>query len=396
MKPKILIVAYAVSPEHGSEPGMAWNYLSFLSTHYNCFLIAEERKWRRYESAIIGLGVRVFWIDKKRNKFLRKLFPPSYYWFYQSWHRKAFELASRLHNVHDFDLFHQLNMVGFREPGYLWKFDKPFVWGPIGGFENTSLRLTPYLTFDQVLFVLGRNIFNLIDRKNLRVKLALNNASAVIVVGSHNYRLAKGIAPNARLLAGREVGLSSNISASFEINKGPLKVLWVGKFINVKNPQLALKIAKQSSSLIQFNFVGVGKLLPRLKNRYKSNNIHFTGGLSRGHVLELMKESDILLVTSLSDLTSTVVIEAIQSGLAIVCLDHMAYSDIIQQNGVKISPGRGLIRRFVESLELLDKDRSLLLTKQNVNRELWRELEWDQNYRVIQEAYEKSINGGSF
>ena len=34
-------------------------------------------------------------------------------------------------------MLHQLNMIGFREPGYLWKLSQengvPFVWGPIGG-----------------------------------------------------------------------------------------------------------------------------------------------------------------------------------------------------------------------------------------------------------------------
>jgi hypothetical protein len=26
-----------------------------------------------------------------------------------------------------------LNMIGYREPGYLWKLNVPFVWGPMGG-----------------------------------------------------------------------------------------------------------------------------------------------------------------------------------------------------------------------------------------------------------------------
>ena len=38
---------------------------------------------------------------------------------------------------HHIDIVHQLNMIGFREPGYLWKIeDKLFVWGPIGGLKQ--------------------------------------------------------------------------------------------------------------------------------------------------------------------------------------------------------------------------------------------------------------------
>ena len=41
----------------------------------------------------------------------------------------------------EIDLIHQLTSISFREPGFLWRLDKPFVWGPISGnVKNCIIR----------------------------------------------------------------------------------------------------------------------------------------------------------------------------------------------------------------------------------------------------------------
>ena len=39
---KILINAYACSPNWGSEPGMAWNWITNIAKHCKCFVITES------------------------------------------------------------------------------------------------------------------------------------------------------------------------------------------------------------------------------------------------------------------------------------------------------------------------------------------------------------------
>ena len=41
----VLINAYACSPNWGSEPGMAWNWISNLATYCNLFVITEG-EWK--------------------------------------------------------------------------------------------------------------------------------------------------------------------------------------------------------------------------------------------------------------------------------------------------------------------------------------------------------------
>ena len=40
-----------------------------------------------------------------------------------------------------FDLIHYVGMIGYREPGYLWKLGLPYVWGPVGGTNNAPQQL---------------------------------------------------------------------------------------------------------------------------------------------------------------------------------------------------------------------------------------------------------------
>ena len=142
-KLKLLISAYACCPNRGSEPGMGWNFVSGLSKFHEVHVITEQEKWevelKKYlkEYPELSKNLRFYFIRKKRGRKIRKIWPPSYYCFYRQWQKEAFKLAIKLDDKENFDLVHQLNMVGYREPGYLWKINKPFVWGPIGGLENS-------------------------------------------------------------------------------------------------------------------------------------------------------------------------------------------------------------------------------------------------------------------
>ena len=145
-KLKILISSYTCSPYRGSEPGVGWNFVKGLSKFHEVHVIVEKKKWKKdinnylNENPRLNENLKFYFLIKKRNKILRKLWPPSYYWFYKKWQKQAYKLGVELNEKENFDIIHQLTMVGYREPGYLWKIDKPFVWGPIGGLEITPWR----------------------------------------------------------------------------------------------------------------------------------------------------------------------------------------------------------------------------------------------------------------
>lgn len=181
---RVLVSAYTVSPYKGSEPGMGWRYLQAVAAENEVWAIVEEEKWRKdlekYCAENDDFMTKVHWIfiHKPRARWLRKIWPPSYYWFYRVWQWRAFKVAQKLHQVHQFDLAYQLTMTGFREPGYLWKLDCPFAWGPIGGNVNTDWRLLPLAGFSGAVEYTLRNIINWVHCHFLiRPRLAARKAA---------------------------------------------------------------------------------------------------------------------------------------------------------------------------------------------------------------------------
>ena len=172
-KLKLLISCYACSPVRGSEPGMGWSFVLGLSKQHEVHVIVEKEKWQKDIELFLeknkNENLKFYFIHKKRNRFLRKIWPPSYYWFYKIWQKEAFNLAKKLDKKYNFDAVHQLNMVGYREPGFLWKMDKPFVWGPIGGTEDVPWKLFSLFSFYGKIFYGGRNIINGFQKRFLKV-----------------------------------------------------------------------------------------------------------------------------------------------------------------------------------------------------------------------------------
>ena len=198
---KVLVSVYACSPSRGSEPGMGWNFLRLVARNREVWALVEEEKWRgdieKWLSEHLGemANVHFVFIRKPRCRWLRRIWPPSYYWFYRVWQWRAYRVARRLHAEVGFDCAHQLNMVGFREPGYLWKLPMPFIWGPIGGLDLTDWRLFGLLGFGGKIEFFCRNVINWCHAHFLRrPRLAAHRAAAsgaFICATGENAHLAK-------------------------------------------------------------------------------------------------------------------------------------------------------------------------------------------------------------
>ena len=112
---KVLVNCYACSPYQGSEPGMGWNFVKCLSRLHVLHIITElkfKADLDRYfeEHPEDKPFFQFYFIEKNRHKKLRKIWPPSYYWFYKAWQKKAYKLAMTLDEKENFDIIHQLNI----------------------------------------------------------------------------------------------------------------------------------------------------------------------------------------------------------------------------------------------------------------------------------------------
>ena len=347
---KILVNCYACSPYKGSEPGMGWNFVSSLAKKHELHIITESKFQKdidKYftENPSEKEYYNFYYIRKERHKKLRKIWPPSYYWFYKKWQKEAYNLALELISKNKFDIIHQLNMVGYREPGYLWKIkDIPFVWGPIGGFNVTPWNMLPSMGVYGAIFYGCRNIINLWQMHTMsRVKKAMKRADAIISATKDCQDTIKELYKKDSIIIS-EVGLvkQTNIKVNIREKNSPLKICWSGEHSPRKSLNLLIDaLSKAKGKNIELHVIGKGRETDKWQRKAKSlglNNIIWHGWVERSTGLSIMENSHAFIITSMSDLTSTVILEALSYGLPVITVDHCGFSNVINSNcGIKVA-----------------------------------------------------------
>lgn len=375
-KYKILVSAYACSPYHGSEPGTGWNFIKILSEHHELHVITEEIEFKNDLENYVAENpkyskIKFYYIPFKYSKRLRKIWPPSYYWYYKKWQKKAYLLAKELDKNENFDICHQLNQTGFREPGYLWKINKPFVWGPIGGMENTNWRFLPSMGLYGFLFFLGRNLLNTLElnfARRPRTAARRKNNQLIAAFQGTKSMIKKYWSKDSIVIT--EVGSVNFLnSKSICIRKkdDPLKIIWSGEHIPGKSLNLLLKAVSVLKDIdYELHILGDGiqnKKWKRLANQLKiERNIKWHGWLRREDALKIMAAGHVFCTASLRDGTPTVILEALSFGIPVICLDHCGFTDVIDQTcGIKIpllSPSQ-VISEFGSAIQLLYSDEQM-------------------------------------
>ena len=407
-KRKVLVSCYACSPYRGSEPGMGWNFVNGLSQFHEVHVIVEQEKWAddisKYmdENPTSSKKLNFYFIRKKRNRTLRKIWPPSYYWYYKQWQKKAYQLALELDKKEDFDIIHQLNMVGYREPGYLWKIDKPFVWGPIGGLENSPWSFLPSLGFKGLIFYTGRNLINNLQRNfKLRARKAAKRKNSVLIAATPgNASLINKLWKRDAVVIS-EVGQENNIAASVNIDTSSedLDIVWSGQHTPGKNLPLLLHTLKKVRFPYKLHILGAGEMTTKWKTLAKQLNIYdkclWYGWIERDKAIDVMKDGEVFCITSISDLTSTVTLEALSYGLPIVCLDHCGFAHVVNENcGIKIpvDTPENAAKNFARALQKLndDKDYRKKLSAGAITRA--KDFNWENKIHQLNSIYNSLLN----
>lgn len=413
---KIVISAYACSPYKGSEPGVGWGFVSALARHHALWVIVEDEKFRedieRFLAVHPGFNkdVHFFFLKKKRNRFLRKIWPPSYYWYYRRWHLDAYRLAQKIHREVGFDIAHQLTMVGFREPGYLWKLGIPFVWGPVGGMGLFPWRFLPAVGAYGVLYYLGYNVLNWMHMNFLKRPC---KAAQTAISGSENglFAATSENQQEAKKYWGCDCALLSEVGLPrkpLEIIRGrtadePLRLVWCGLHIPRKALNLALLALSRLPAELdrELHILGEGprtKAWEKLSEKLEVDTFcHFHGWQPRENVLEIMQKSHVMLITSLRDLNSTVTVEALALGLPVICPDHCGFADVVDEScGVKIpvTTPKEVISGIASAIEQLerDEDKRRLLAQGALKRA--QNFSWEKKVEEINRVYKVKRAGG--
>lgn len=437
---KVLINAYSCCPNMGSEQGMGWNWISNIAKTCEVFVITESE----YENVNSRLAdnYEQYGVTKEQCDRMHFYFVPageteeesakirsmcwnqgtwSFYLKYAKWQEKALTVARNIIDEHErngskIDVMHQLNMAGFREPGMLYKINNerkkqgkkriPLIWGPMTGYGSVPFQFMLLGGLKFTAFYTLKNVLNLIQlvfhprvRKMVKYSDKLFAATPEMKKGLDTFYKADidHINETGCVIRHGEMPIVRSFS------KDSFKILWVGRFMYTKQLDIALRVMGRLTNLknVEFHIVGRGftdeetNAMHAKAVEYGAECVcHWHGQIPNNEVHRLMQESDIFFFTSIFEATSTVILEAIQNGLPIVCFDRCGFGPIVDETiGLKI-PCRNpkqAVDGFVEAITYLYNHRELLpqMSENCKNKRL--ELSWDNKMIRLMSFYQNAI-----
>lgn len=407
---KILINAYACSPGMGSEPGMAWNWVSNLAKFCELYIITEGEFREKIEEVVPTLehGKNMHFYYNPVTDEIRKMCWNQgdwrFYKYYREWQWKTYLMAKEICSSEHIDVLHQLNMIGFREPGYLWKLSKesdvPFVWGPIGGLKQFPLAYLQGAGLKMKLFNRLKNILNVWQLKHeKRVDEALKTARLLVSSIPDSYRAIKKYKGLESIVI-PETGcfLSEDIPTD-RFDEKELHVMWVGKFDFRKQLPLALRaIAIANNPNIVLDIYGGGSDEQIASAKRVADLLGITekvvwhGNQPNDVVMNAMHKAQVFLFTSVSEDTSTVVLEAVSNRLPVLCFDACGMAAVIDDKvgrKVALSNPAQSATDFAKQLNDLEHDRNLLKQLSENCKQRQNELSWEEKAKTMVEWYEK-------
>ena len=408
----ILVLAYAVSPIRGSEFSVAWNYIVRMSRYHNLIVLygaAGQHMGDNDELKEVSIpNVRFVFVDPNRTASLlnwtnrKNLFTPTFYLAYNIWHRLAYKKAKKIISEQNIDIIHYLNPIGYREPGFLWKLDKPYIWGPIGGTCNYPKELYTSLSLKDLIKCRFRDLINYIQfYHNHCLKRAICNCDVLITATTEDRNNFRNIYSKSNIYLpenGITCDVKLNIDKFDKLQR--IELIFIGRLDAGKNLRLLLTALQRINNKDKFHLsvLGEGPEMSRLTAYAHKcgldNNITWYGQRSRSEVAEALNKSHLHIISSMKEANTTVVFEAMSHGVPTLTLDHCGMHDTIcEKCGFKIpihsyeqvvSDMTAAIQKCIDNPQLLKKKaaQTVICAQKYL---------WDKREKVFLDCYEQAI-----
>lgn len=326
---KVLLIAHSISPLRGSEPGLSWNWASYLSRDHAIWVISHPEFQAEVEQQLANHpnpNLNIIWI--RGSNWDPASGTRGIGIHYVKWLRQAERFAKQLHSRISFDIAHHVSFGTVSVPSKFWQLGIPFIWGPVGGAQTTPQCLVG---------LFGSSRYREYAR-TLRVKLlpylpslrkAVRRAAALLAT---NYETQSAL----RAAGAKDVplfwdnGLPDHAippQPEFRSPGTPIKILWAAKLEKRKGLPLALQALTllDPDVPVVLEIAGDGPersgCMSLAADLGVSDRVHFIGNVPSTEMRHRFKAADIFLFTSIRDSCASVVLEAMAHALPIITLD---------------------------------------------------------------------------
>ena len=421
----ILVLAYSISPVRGSEYAVGWNYVRHMSRDHDLVVLyglagdhmGDVEEMANVSSDAFGGHVTFVPVLPDRRARLANYLnrtghvPFSFYVAYRYWHLSALAAARRIMAERQIDIVHYLCPIGFREPGYLWKLGKPYIWGPVGGIAARPVRAFRDLGRAEGILTVVRNAVNAVQFRAPRVRQGILKADVLLAATTENARAIERVYGRKAIVV-PENAIDSDPGASDpgdvlpgedsspEAAHGPLRMVWIGTLETRKAITILLRALARldpSRSWV-LDVIGNGPLMESAREEAAAlgiaGPITWHGKLPRANAIALLGKADLHVLTSLAEANTTVLWEAMGAGVPTMAIDHCGMHDsICNACGIRIplSGIEEMSASFATAISQLIDDRTVLAELSEGARACALDHGWQRRTAFWQEIYDHAI-----
>lgn len=373
---RVLLSAYSCEPGFSSERGVGWNWAIQISRSHDVWVLTRESNRSNIENELNNREYpNLHFIYFDLPKYLRfwKKGEKGLYPYYTIWQFCTIFVALKWHKRLNFNLTHYLTFGSILLPTFIYFMPTRLIMGPIGGGGHAPLHFLGQFSFKGKLNEILRHLVQRFYRFNPLLYLQSTRADCILVRDKETLMMIpKTFREKAKIQL--ETGVPKELINYENFSGHPedkeLTLVTVGRFIHSKLNILTLKILQEFKERYPKPFkvyiVGDGNekshILEFIKGKSITENVVFTGWLSREEVFEILSESDIYFSTSFKDGGSWAFFEAIMMDLPVVCLKNGGPDIIVADNcGIKVPVGEPeqVINDFANGLVHLASNREL-------------------------------------
>jgi len=266
---------------------------------------------------------------------------------YFLWQRKILKTAHILDNELNFDSVHHVTWGSLKIGSFLYKLNKPMVFGPVGGGQKAPLQFKEFLAGDYKKEKMRNVISFKIAKLNPLTKAILRRCK-VLVTNMDTLNLVHQLGcKNAELVFDAAIDETKLPKYIPERKNDKFELLWVGRIYDFKGLRLILaalnNIPQEKLAKINLTVLGDGPGMAGIKKEIEKNiklkeSIVLKGLVPYEKVSAYYEKSDVFIFTSLRDSFPSQIIEAMSWALPIITLDLHGQSMMVNsKNGIKCS-----------------------------------------------------------
>lgn len=368
---RILLSAYECSPSRGSDAYVGWSWAKQLAESNEVYVLTHARNREDIEAYLETEHLQAKFYYIQNPTWIGKIISGrnGYFLDYLIWQNTAYRFAKDFERNNPIDIVHHVSIADFRVIGKLWKLKAPFVYGPVGGGQETPTVLKPYIkkymTKEKV-----RSVLNIMAMLSLNYRNALKKASRVYVSNDETMELMKKFHPRCKMEQLCELGidlkyLESRSNIHHTLND-TVHILVAGRLMYRKGIEMLLDAVSMIDTNKRFvvDIYGGGHQIKDVEDQIKQKGLEskviMHGKVDYSTMQKIYEQSDIVALPSLRETTGTTVIEAMANKLPVVALNQNGVKYLIGQDaGYLTDIGNTLdetVRKYAAGLKLLIED----------------------------------------